>query len=263
MSEGLVALRKAKRICLWTFGLATSLIGALALIALVRGAIDVGSLAAPLDLAMAAYAAATQLLFGPAESHLRMLIASVNARLNFHLTLYPYWKDALVLFAVYGAGHARAYFAFDNFKFGLGLVLRPIMLAVAIFFAAIVVGLLPLRSDNAIAKIAIVGLPVGMYSFTFIYWHDFVQTLLSAFYLVCIVALSAWFLGDTSGFVKSLGFWSLALWVLGNGMDLIFQGLISKGDRSAQVRAGLVIAGGFLGAACLFAIDVGLKLFAV
>jgi hypothetical protein len=262
MSEGVLAL-KARRICLWTLGLSTSLMSTLALIGLVRRAVDVGSLAAPLDLVTATYAAATQLLFGWAEPYLQMLVASVNARLNVHLTLHPYWKDALVLFAVFGAGYARGCFVSDEFRFGWGLVLRQIMLVAAVFFAAMVVGLLPLRSDDAIAKIAIFGLPVGMYSFTFMYWHDFVQTLLSAFYLVCIAALLAWFLGDSFGFAEGLGFWSLALWVLGNGIILIFQGLIAKGDRSARMQAGLVIAGGFVGAACLFAIDVGLKILAV
>jgi hypothetical protein len=263
MPEGVLALREAKRICLWTAGLSTSLLSTLALIGLVRRAIDVGSLAAPLDFVTTAYAATTQLLFGRAEPYLQMLVASLNARLNVHLILHPYWKDALVLFAVFGAGYTRACFVSGEFKFGWGLALRQIMLVVAVFFAAMVVGLLPLRSDDAMAKIAIFGLPVGMCSFAFMHWHDFVQTLLSAFYLVCIAALLAWLLGDTFGFVESLGFWSLALWVLGNGMNLIFEGLIAKGRRSARVRAGLVIAGGFVGAACLFAIDLGLKLLAV
>ena len=263
MSEGVLALRGARRICLWTLGLSTSLMSTLALIGLVRRALDVGSLGAPLDLVTAKFAATTQLLFGWTEPYLQMLLASLNARLNMHLTLHPYWKDALVLFAVFGAGYARACFVSEEFKFGWGFVLRQIMLVAAVFFAAMVVGLLPLRSDDAMAKIAIFGLPVGMYSFAFVHWHDYVQTLLSAFYLVCIAALLAWLLGDTFGFVEGLGFWSLALWVLGNGMNLIFQGLIAKGDRSARMQAGLVIAGGFVGAACLFAIDVGLKLLAV
>jgi len=112
-------------------------------------------------------------------------------------------------------------------------------------------------------QIAIFGLPVGMYSFGFMYWHDFVQTLLSAFYLVCAAAVLAWLIGDSFGFAEGLGFWSLALWVLGNGMNLIFQGLISNEHRYAWVRAGLVIVGGFVGAACLFAIEASLKLLAV
>ena len=263
MSGGVLALRAAKGFCLWTLSLSASLIGALAFIGLVSRASDVGSLAAPLNSLTAAYAAKTQQLFGWAEPYLQMLVAAVDSRLNVNLTLHPYWKDALVLFAVFGAGYARACFVFDDLKFDRRLVLRQIMLAVAVVFAAVVVGVLPLRSDDAIAKIAIFGLPVGMYSFTFRFWHDYIQTLLSAFYLLCIAASLAWLLGDTFGFVESLGFWSLALWVLGNGMTLIFQGLISNADRSARVQAGLVIAGGFVGAACLFAIDIGLKHLAV
>ena len=263
MSEGGPAPKEAKRIGLWTFGLLTSLISTLALVALVRRAIDIGSLAAPLNVMMAVYNATMQMAFGRAEPSLQMLVASLDSHLNLHLTLHPSWKDALVLFSVYGVGYARAGFVFGEFKFGLGFALRQLMLAIAALFAAAVVGLLPLRSDDVFYQIAIFSLPVGMYAFGFAYWHDYVQTLLSAFYLLCMAAALAWLIGDTFGFVESLGFCSLALWVLANGINLIFQGLVSKQDRYAWVRAGLVIVGGFAGAACLFTIDAGLKLFAV
>jgi len=263
MSEGALALKEAKRVVLWTFGLLTSLVTTLALVALVRRAVDIRSLGAPLDSVMAAYAATTQLADGWAEPYLQALVASVNAHLNLHLTLQSYWRDAFVLFAVYGAGHARACCISGEPRLSLAFVVRQMMLAIAVLFAALVVGVLPLRSDDVMTQIAIFGLPVGMYSFGFMYWHDFVQTLLSAFYLVCAAAVLAWLIGDSFGFAEGLGFWSLALWVLGNGMNLIFQGLISNEHRYAWVRAGLVIVGGFVGAACLFAIEASLKLLAV
>jgi hypothetical protein len=263
MSEAVLALREAKRVGLWTFGLFISLVTTLALVALVRRAVDVRSLGAPLEPVMAAYAAATQLALGWAEPHLQTLVASINGTLNWRLTLHPYWRDALVLFAVYGAGYARACFISDERKLGLAVVVRLVMLTIAVLFAAGVVGVLPLRSDDVVTQLAIFGLPVGMYSFGFLYWHDFVQTLLSAFYLICTAAVLAWLMGDSFGFVEGLGFWSLTLWVLGNGMNLIFQGLTAKEHRYAWVRAGLVIVGGFVGAACLFAIEASLKLLAV
>ena len=263
MSEGALAPKEAKRVGPWPFGLLTSLVAALALVALVRRAVDIGSLGAALDSVMAAYAAATQLMLGWAEPHLQALVASVNGYLDLHLTLHPYWRDAFVLFAVYGAGYARACFASGEPKLSLAFLVRQMMLAIAVLFAALVVGVLPLRSDDVMTQIAIFGLPVGMYSFGFMYWHDFVQTLLSAFYLICTAAVLAWLVGDSFGFEEGLGFWSLALWVLGNGMNLIFQGLISNEHRYAWVRAGLVIVGGFVGAACLFAIEASLKLVAV
>jgi hypothetical protein len=263
MSEGALALKEVKRVVVWTFGLFASLVTTLALVALVRRAVDVKSLGAPLDSVMAAYAATTQLAFGWAEPYLHRLVATVDGYLNLHLTLHPYWQDAFVLFAAYGAGYARTSFISDEPKFSFASVVRQMMLAVAVLFAAVVVGVLPLRSDDLMTQIAIFGLPVGMCSFSFVYWHDFVQTLLSAFYLVCTAALLAWLIGDSFGFVKGLGFWSLALWVLGNGMNLIFQGLISNEHRYAWVRAGLVIVGGFVGAACIFAIGASLKLLVV
>jgi hypothetical protein len=263
MSEGALALKEAKRVGFWTFGLLTSLVATLALVALVRRAVDVRSLGAPLDSVMAAYTATAQLAFGWAEPYLQTLVASANRYLNWHLTLHPYWRDAFVLFTVYGAGYARACFLSDEAKLSLAFLFRLIMLAIAVLFAATVVGILPLRSDDVVTQIAIFGLPVGMYSFSFAYWHDFVQTLLSAFYLVCTAAVLAWLIGDSFGFTEGLGFWSLALWVLGNGMNLIFQGLISNQHRYAWVRAGLVIVGGFAGAAFVFAVEASLKLLAV
>jgi hypothetical protein len=264
MSEGALALREAKRVGLWTFGLLISLVATLALVALVRRAVDITSLGAPLDSVMAAYTATTRWALGWFEPYLQTFVAAVNSHLNLHLTLHPYWADAFVLFAVYGAGYARACFISSESKLSLAFAARQIMLAVAVLFAALVVGVLPLRSGNVMTQIAIFGLPVGMYSFSFEYWHDFVQTLLSAFYLVCAAAVLAWLIGgDSFGFVEGLGFWSLALWVLGNGVTLIFQGLISNEHRYAWVPAGLVIVGGFVGAACLFAIEASLKLLAV
>ena len=263
MSDGVLALKRAKRVGLWTFGLLTSVAATLALAALVRNAVAIRSLGFPLESVMAAYTAATQSALGWAEPYLQMLVGSVNAHLNLHLTLHPSWKDALVLFAVYGAGYAGASLNSKVPTLRLAFVARQMMLAVAVLFAAIVVGVTPLRSDDVMTQIAIFALPVGMYSFSFMYWHDFVQTLLSAFYLVCMAALLAWLMSDSFGFAEGLGFWSLALWVLGNGMTLIVQGMISHEHRQAWVRAGLVIIGGFVGAACLFAIDASLKLLAV
>jgi hypothetical protein len=263
MSEGALALNEARRVGLWTFGLLTSLVATLALVALVSRAVDVRGLGAPLESVMAAYAAATQLALGWAEPYLSTFVASINGHLNWHLTLHPYWRDAFALFAVFGTGYARTCFISDEPKLGVALAVRLIMLAIAVLFAAVVVGVLPLRSDDLITQMAIFGLPVGMYSFGFLYWHDFVQTLLSAFYLVCTAAVLAWLMGDSFGFAAGLGFWSLALWVLGNGMNFIFHALISNEHRHAWVRAGLVIVGGFVGAACLFAIEASLKLLAV
>src|SRR5580704_1720162 len=174
MSEGALALNGARRVGLWTFGLLTSLVATLALVALVSRAVDVRNLGAPLESVMAAYAATMQLALGWAEPYLQALVALVNGHLNWHLTLHPYWRDAFVLFAVYGAGYARTCFISDEPKRSLALAVRLMMLAMAVLFAAVVVGVLPLRSDDLIAQMAIFGLPVSMYSFSFLYWHEFV-----------------------------------------------------------------------------------------
>src|SRR5580704_8930907 len=105
MSEGALALNGARRVGLWTFGLLTSLVATLALVALVSRAVDVRGLGAPLESVMAAYAAATQLALGWAEPYLSTFVASINGHLNWHLTLHPYWRDAFALFAVFGTGY--------------------------------------------------------------------------------------------------------------------------------------------------------------
>jgi hypothetical protein len=168
--------------------------------------------------------------------------------LNLHLTLYPYWKDALILFGVFGAGYVRARFVSGKFKSGPGLVFLQIKLVFIMFLATIAVGLVPLRSDDSVTQIAVVGAPLGIYSSIFLDWHDFTQTLLFIFYLVCLSAVLAWSVGETFKFVEVLGFWSLAFWVLGNGMNQISRGLFSRSNRNAWAGAGLAISCGLIAA---------------
>jgi hypothetical protein len=246
MSEAVVRRMPAKYSFWWTLRLAGILFNALALAAVVRCAIDVGGAATSLDFVMAVYAATRQLLLGWAEPYLQMLVSSVNGYLNWHLTLYPYWKDALVLFAVFGAGYVRARFVSGEFRSGVGLVLLQIKLAIASLFAATMIGLVPLRPDEIVTQIAIVGAPLGIYSAIFLDWHDFTQTLLFIFYLVCLSAALAWAVDETFKFVEALGFWSLALWLLGNGVNQIFRGLFSRSNRYAWAGAGLAIVCGLM-----------------
>jgi hypothetical protein len=248
MSEAVIDRTPAKYRSRRMLRLVGILLNALALAALVRCAIDVGGAATLLDFVMAVYAATRQLLLGWAEPYLQMLVGSANSNLNWHLTLYPYWKDALILFAVFGAGYVRARFVSGEFRSGLGLVFLLIKLVIIISFAALAVGLVPLRSDDIVTQIAIVGAPLGIYSSIFLDWHDFTQTLLFIFYLVCLSAVLAWSVGETFKFVEVLGFWSLAFWVLGNGMNQISRGLFSRSNRNAWAGAGLAISCGLIAA---------------
>jgi hypothetical protein len=149
---------------------------------------------------------------------------------------------------VFGAAYARAKLVSGEFRSGLRFVFLQIALAVVIFVAAIAVGLVPLRPDEIVTQIAIVGAPLGLYSSIFLDWHDFTQTLLFIFYLVCLSAALAWLVGETFKFVEVLGFWSLAFWALGNGMNQIFRGLFSRTNRYAWVGAGLTIFCGLIAA---------------
>jgi hypothetical protein len=219
---------------------------------------------APLNLVMTAYTVATQLMFGWAESYLQVLMAAVNRYFSFHLTLYSYWKDALILFGVYGVGYARAWFVLDQFKCAPAFIVDQIRSAIAILFAALAVGVMPLHSHDGMVQIAVLGLALGAYSSIFVAWHDFAQMLLLIFYIICMVPLLAWFIGKPSfGLVEGLCFVSLASWVLSNGIREIFRRFAAKKDRYALKQTGLVIVGGFAGAACFFAVCVALKALVV
>jgi hypothetical protein len=248
MSEAVIGGSLAKYSFRWMLRLAGILLNAVALAALVRCAIDVSSAATSLKSGMAVYATTRQLLLGWAEPYLEMLVDAASGHLNLHLTLYPYWQDALILFGVFGAAYARAKFVSGEFRSGLRFVFLQIALAVVIFVAAIAVGLVPLRPDEIVTQIAIVGAPLGLYSSIFLDWHDFTQTLLFIFYLVCLSAALAWLVGETFKFVEVLGFWSLAFWALGNGINQIFRGLFSRTNRYAWVGAGLTIFCGLIAA---------------
>jgi hypothetical protein len=248
MSEAVIGPKPTKYSFRSMLRLVGILLNAVALAALVRWAIDVSGAATPLEFVTAAYSTTRQLLLGWADPYLQMLMGSANGYLNLHLTLYPYWQDALILFVVFGAAYVRARFVSGEFRSGLRFVFLPITLAVVIFFAAIAVGLVPLRSDDIVTQIAIVGAPLGLYSSIFLDWHDFTQTLLFTFYLICLSAAVAWSVGETFKFVEVLGFWSLAFWLLGNGMNQIFRGLFSRTNRHAWVGAGLIILCGLIAA---------------
>ncbi len=246
MSEAVIGWDRTKSSFWLTLRVVGILLNAVALVALVRCAIDVSGAATSLEFVMAVYATTRQLALGWADPYLQMLVGSANGYLNLHFTLYPYWQDALILFGVFGVGYVRARFVSGEFKSGLRFLSMQITLAIVIFFAAIVVGLVPLRSDDIVTQIAIVGAPLGLYSSIFLDWHDFTQTLLFVFYLVCLSAALAWTVGETFKFVEVLGFWSLAFWVLGNGMNQISRGLFSRTNRYAWVGAGLAISSGLI-----------------
>jgi hypothetical protein len=66
-SEGVILQRRTKRLFWRMAGLFGILLNALALVALIHSAVDIGNLMAPLKSVMTVYTAATQLMFGWAE----------------------------------------------------------------------------------------------------------------------------------------------------------------------------------------------------
>ena len=259
MSEAVV-LRIRKKQAFWsTVGLLSILLNGLALVALVRRAVDLGSLAKPLDLMMVAYSAATQMALGWAEPYLQTLMVAVNDYLGSHLVLYPSWKDALVWFGTCGAAYARASIMFDVSKFGFGSISVQIRWVAVVLLATLALGMLPPHSDSAIVQIATVVVSQGAFSLNFLDWHDFFQAVLFASYVVCLAPLLAWLIGESSWIVEGICFFIIALWGLGVGSREVFRGLAANKDRDALRHVGVVMTGGLAIAACFFGVDSTLK----
>jgi hypothetical protein len=163
MAEAVLVPNEAKRNFFWSFTLLTILLQALAIVALARRAVELGSLSAPLELVMAAYKATMQLLFGWAEPYLRTALASINSYLNWHVTLYPYWKDYFVLFALYSVAYNRV-ITIDSLERGFAkskclamFALRQWRDLTIVFAGSVAAGVLTLDSDVAGLVIFAVG----------------------------------------------------------------------------------------------------------
>jgi hypothetical protein len=177
MSIEVLVLKEAKGNLLWSFSLLTILVQALAIVALARRAVELDSLSAPLELVMAAYTGTTQLLFGWAEPHLRAALAWINGYSNWHLTLYPHWKDYFVIFGVLGTANTRLLYPEAPDVGRLRVVARKVLAqgweVIAAAIAAMVGGVLPLHADGLLLKLATACLPIA----TFILCGGFAATM--------------------------------------------------------------------------------------
>jgi hypothetical protein len=111
MTEGSVAVRHARSDFWWPHTLLTWLLSTLAIVALARHAFTMGSLSAPLELIMAAYAATTQLLLGWAEPYLKASLTWLGSFVGWRPTLYPHWRDVLVILGLMLGGVLRGVMA--------------------------------------------------------------------------------------------------------------------------------------------------------
>ncbi len=258
MTEGSVAVRQARSDFWWLHHALTWLLSGLAIVALARHAFTMGSLSAPLELVMAAYAATMQFLFGWAEPYLKAALTWLGSFVGWRPTLYPHWRDVFVVLALLVAGFGRALWHEEGF-FGAAFIAS--LLATVAIVAASLAGMLPLQSDSLTIQLLIAA-SCGL-----------VLLVIVAFIMVVVAFIS--------GLEDTLGIWSIPLifiavptgatWLL----SLVFDnsaGLGLVGLAASMILIGFAllvtgspvpgraVLGGYVGAAVFFAIDAGLKL---
>lgn len=94
----------------WTFNALSMLFGTLAIVALVRRGVALGSCVRPLELVLDAYNAATKILLGWAEPFVRSAKGRTASFLGHPPTLHPQWRDFVVLLVVMYGSIARGMF---------------------------------------------------------------------------------------------------------------------------------------------------------
>jgi hypothetical protein len=245
----------------WMFGLLSAVMSALAIVALARHAFATWSLSAPMVLIMDAYNAVMQVLFGWAQPYLQAALSWLGSFIGWRPTLYPHWRDALVLMLLWVRGYDRGRYTrrFDGWQ--ARPVIATLLENLSAFVAALMVGTLPLQSGDLVTQLLIASLPPMLLVFTYqatpAFWADSPIRIVARAMLFALLpgALAAgWVfllvivLGRASN--AGLGIFGLVLWAL-------TQTFLSLG-HSPRVR--LTVLTGFLGAFAFFVIDAGLKL---
>jgi hypothetical protein len=267
----------------WMFQLLSAVMSTLAIVALARHAFVKWSLAAPMALVMDAYNAMMQLLFGWAHPYLQAALTWLGSFIGWRPTLYPHWKDVIVVIGLPGISGGRVSLR----KRGLEGFVFAITAVVGAFITGLVAGLLQLHSPDFItqvliaASLGLVWLP--FFGFVAIAERDALALLHALFFGTlssAAAALLTWLLSLTLGSIAGLGLASLAICMIIVGAAAAIAGMVlfwfafrearfglradavrkTKDDAREVLMFGLSILGGFIGAFCFFAIDAGLKL---
>ena len=143
----------------WVLAVASTIMSTLAIVSLARHAFPLRSLSAPMDLILAAYTATMRLLLGWAEPHLQGLLTWLGSHIAWRPTLYPHWRDMLVVVAIWNgaivwarwrAFAARWRAAANDGMFGFhhifGFSFAFLVLSVGGALIAAISGVLPLKS---------------------------------------------------------------------------------------------------------------------
>ena len=93
----------------WGYAGLSALMSTLALVALARHAFVTGSLSAPMRLILDAYSATMRVLLGWAQPYLQTVLTRLGSFIGWRPTLYPHWRDLLVVLLLALAAASRAY----------------------------------------------------------------------------------------------------------------------------------------------------------
>ena len=244
-------------------------VSTLGIVALARHAFVTWSLSAPLELAMAAYNATMQLLFGWAHPYLQAALTWVGSFIGWRPALYPHWKDVFVVISLIGVGAGRASWRKGDFDTeAFALTVAPILGAAVTALGA---GLLPLQSPDLITQLLIAA-SLGLAFLLFLAVFSVAESevallgwgLIWASGASALAALTTWLLSLLFGHVGGLGLAGIASVVVLVGLFLIGDHMVESWSTGSNDKFGLwwglTILGGFVGAAFVFAVDAGLKL---
>lgn len=253
----------------WMFRLLSTVMTTLAIVALARHAFVTWSLSAPMALIMEAYNATMQVLLGWAHPYLQAALTWIGSWIGWRPTLYPHWRDVLVIVALLNAGMMKGVPRW-TFRVAWNAGVQ----GVATLIAAIVAGLLDLQTPDIVTQLLIACLPLCVIRFLapiFQYrtpgpLFSLPQRILLVGGLLLInVGPPAWFTWLLYSFgIAAAGLIGLALASISLALVVLtaspFNRRLSKDDLRTARGFALTVIGGFIGAFCFFAIDAGLKL---
>jgi hypothetical protein len=268
----------------WLLGL---VISTFSIATLIHYGIVTGDLTAPVQALLDAYHDAIGIVFNPIEPHVRGALHWLGGLIGWDIHLYPHWRHLFVLSLVFWTAEARAWWGIHNEVSNWKTISNAVVGLFVSFAGALAAGLVQLNTGNPAVEGLIAGLPIAAQSFA---RHAVAQDAIPGEYpwIEAIVdgisrALGIGFAAfvfaaviSSLSFTENLqspGLFTLVVIVIGSGLLDLVRGIFFRGVHLVgnwfygileefTTRRGLIMLGGFAGAALLFAADAALKLAA-
>ncbi|MDP3740420.1 MAG: hypothetical protein Q8R02_23740 [Hyphomonadaceae bacterium] len=265
----------------WLGWLLGFIVSTFSIATLVHYGVVTGDLSRPVEALIDAYHDAIGIVLGPVEQLLSPWLRWLGSIVGWDIQLYPHWRHILMLSLVFWLAWARAYWNVNNRK-AAAVVVVGLTFSVA---GALAAGALRPGSTN---EVLIFVLPVAA-SFLSLEFMIAITAIvpkvrfLNLWFLAFFFGLAAliYFAGPAIASALSGPNWAVrspALLVLGLAVVLLALGglilgavltlfgrLPSRGRIAAlrqnpDFRVGVIMLGGFIGTAILFAVDAALRL---